>query len=70
MEIFDIINAHLASSPVMLEQLETLFRIKFWLLLLLAGYFLSLPYREKKKIKTELKKKQDKGNSFLARIGC
>jgi hypothetical protein len=66
MEIFDIINAHLASSPVMLEELEILFRIKFWLLLILAAYFLSLPYREKKKIKAELKKKQDKGDSFLA----
>ena len=39
MDIFDTINAHLASSTVILDQLEMMFRIKFWLLLALAAYF-------------------------------
>ncbi len=46
MELFDSINLYLASHPLMLDQLELLFRIKFWLLLGLAIYFLLLPYRQ------------------------
>ncbi len=33
----------------MLDQLELVFRIKYWFLLGLAIYFLTLPYRERKK---------------------
>lgn len=70
MEIFDVINAHLAASPVMLDQLEMMFRIKFWLLLALAAYFLSLPYREQRKrarLKQNLTKHNNgKGGKFLA----
>lgn len=66
MEIFDIINVYLIHNPLLLEQLEMLFRIKFWLLLILAGYFLSLPYREQRKIKAELKNKQNQKGRFLA----
>lgn len=69
MEIFDTINAHLAASPVMLDQLEMMFRIKFWLLLALAAYFLSLPYREQKKraqLKADLVKNNGKAGKFLA----
>ncbi len=66
MEILDIINAHIASSPVMLDQLETLFRIKFWLLLMLTGYFLSLPYREQRKRKHALKKQRSPKDHFWA----
>ncbi len=46
MEIFDSINLYLMSHPVMLEQLALLFRIKFWLLLGLAFWFLYLASRE------------------------
>jgi hypothetical protein len=69
MEIFDIINAHLASSPIMLDQLEMMFRIKFWVLLAVAAYFLSLPYREQKKrvqLKEELAKNHHKMGKFIA----
>jgi hypothetical protein len=69
MDIFDTINAHLATSPDMLGQLEMMFRIKFWVLLALAAYFLSLPYREQKKralLKAQLIKQNGKGGQFLA----
>jgi len=46
MEIFDSINLYLMSHPAMLEQLALLFRIKFWLLLGLAFWFLYLASRE------------------------
>lgn len=68
MEIFDTINTHLTANPFLLDQLETLFRIKFWVLLALAGYFLSLPYREQKKL-ARLKQdlaKNGKSGEFLA----
>ena len=69
MDIFDTINAHLASNPQMLDQLELMFKIKFWLLLALAVYFLSLPYREQKK-RTQLNeqaiKHGDKKGTFIA----
>jgi hypothetical protein len=63
MEIFDFINGMLHTHPDMLYQLEIAFRIQFWSLLILAVYFLSLPYREK--IKKE-KKRTLKRNQFLA----
>lgn len=69
MDIFDTINTHLATNPFMLDQLEMMFRIKFWLLLAIAGYFLSLPYREQKKraqLKKELEKHGNKAGKFLA----
>jgi hypothetical protein len=69
MDILDTINAHLAGNPEMLSQLELLFRIKFWLLLGLAGYFLSLPYREQKKqaqLRKELEKQGGKKGTFVA----
>jgi len=46
MELFDSINLYLVNHPVMLAQLEFAFRIKFWLLLGLAFYFIVLPYRQ------------------------
>jgi hypothetical protein len=49
LEFFDFLNTQIADNPAALAQLELMFRIKFWLLLLLAAYFLSLPYREQKK---------------------
>lgn len=66
MEIFDSINLYLFNHPMMLDQLEFAFRIKYWLFLGLAFYFILLPYRERRKrIKkqAEFSKKQD---SFLA----
>ncbi len=66
MEIFDSINLFLFNHPDMLDQLELAFRIKYWLFLTLAFYFISLPYREqRKRIKkqAELSKKRD---HFLA----
>jgi hypothetical protein len=67
MEIFDTINAYLTSSPEMLDQLEMLFRIKLWLLLALAAYFLSLPYREQRKEKKRQNKHNGKGSgTFIA----
>ena len=49
MELFDSLNLYLMTHPVMLDQLEFAFRIKHWLLLGLAIYFILLPYREHKK---------------------
>ena len=49
MEIFDSINQYLMVHPIMIDQLEFVFRIKFWILLGLALYFVLLPYREHKK---------------------
>lgn len=69
MDIFDAINAHLTANPDMLGQLEMLFRIKFWLLLGLAAYFLSLPYREQRKralLEAQVAKQNGKGGRFLA----
>ena len=63
MGIFDFMNSFLHSHPVMLDQLEFAFRIKFWLLLILAFYFILLPHREK--IKKEKKLSLRKGQ-FLA----
>jgi len=49
MELFDSLNLYLMTHPVMLDQLEFVFRIKHWLLLGLAIYFILLPHREHKK---------------------
>ena len=56
MDFFDSLNLYLMTHPVMLDQLEFLFRIKYWLLLGLAIYFVVLPYREHKREIREQKK--------------
>jgi hypothetical protein len=70
MDIFDSINAFLMSSPDSLEQLQWMFRIKFFVLLILAVYFLSLPYRHQKKEKHLLNehatRNNGKGGKFIA----
>ena len=66
MELFDSLNLYLMTHPVMLDQLALAFRIKYWLLLGLAIYFVLLPYREHKK---EIRKQKDlskKRGHFLA----
>ncbi len=45
MEIFDSLNLYLMQHPVMLEQLEFAFRIKWWCLLLLFIVFVRLASR-------------------------
>ncbi len=63
MDLLDTINLYLFNHPIMLSQLEFAFRIKYWLLLGLAFYFILLPYREqRKKVKTQAKlaKKRDR----------
>jgi hypothetical protein len=49
MELFDQLNLYLHTHPVMLDQLELAFRIKYWALLALAFYFILLPFRHSKK---------------------
>ncbi len=49
MDIFDSINLYLMTHPIIIDQLEFVFRIKYWGLLGLALYFVLLPYREQKK---------------------
>ncbi len=49
MELLDSLNLYLMTHPVMVDQLEFAFRLKYWLLLGLALYFVFLPYRERKK---------------------
>jgi len=66
MEIFDSINLYLFNHPVMLDQLEFVFRIKFWVLLVLALYFILLPYREQRKRLKEQAKLSKKPDRFLA----
>ena len=63
MEIFDSLNLYLIQHPVMLAQLELVFRMKFWILLALALYFITLPYRHNKKKQAEL---ASKPGQFLA----
>ena len=66
MEIFDSINLYLMAHPIMIDQLEFVFRIKFWSLLGLALYFVLLPYRERKKeIRKEKTLSKTRGH-FLA----
>jgi hypothetical protein len=40
---------YLHTHPGMLDQLEFAFRIKYWVLLALAFYFILLPHRHSKK---------------------
>ena len=56
MEFFDSINFYLMNHPVTLDQLEFAFRIKYWVLLGVAFYFILLPYRQRKK---DLKKQKE-----------
>jgi len=60
MEIFDSINLYLMTHPIMMDQLELAFRIKYWLFLGLAIYFVLLPYREHKK---EIKKQREQAKT-------
>ena len=66
-EFFDSINLFLFSHPDMLAQLELAFKIKYWLLLALAFYFVMLPYRQRRKdIKSQTEKSKKNRDSFLA----
>jgi hypothetical protein len=66
MEIFDSINLYLMTHPVMIDQLELVFRVKYWCLLGLALYFVLLPFREQKKeIKRQKALSKTRGH-FLA----
>jgi len=49
MEFLESLNQYLMTHPVMQDELELLFRVKHWILLGLAVYFILLPYREHKK---------------------
>ncbi len=66
MDILEKINAYILSHPVIAENIELAFRIKFWLLLILAIYFMSLPYREYKKNLMKQKEDAKKDTNFLA----
>lgn len=66
MEIFDSINLYLFNHPAMLAQLEFLIRIKFWLLLGLALFFMFLPYREQRKRRKQQAELSKKRDHFLA----
>lgn len=67
MDFLDTLNLYLSNHPVMFDQLMLAFRIKFWLLLGLAIYFLLLPYRQRQKdIKKELELAKVKKDRFLA----
>ena len=66
MELFDSLNLYLMTHPAMLDQLEFAFRIKYWLLLGLAIYFVLLPYREHKKEVRKQKELSKKRDHFLA----
>ncbi len=67
MDFIDSLNLYLMTHPIMLSQLEFAFRIKFWLLLCLAIYFLFLPYRQRKKdIKKQLEIAKTAKDRFLA----
>lgn len=66
MDFFDSLNHYLAIHPVLLGQLEFAFRIKYWLFIGVAIYFILLPYRERKKeIKRQIELSKKKGH-FLA----
>ena len=66
MELFDSINIYLINHPVMLDQLELAFRIKYWLLSGLAIYFVTLPYRVHKQEIRKQKKLSKTRDHFLA----
>jgi len=66
MEFFDSLNHYLATHPVVLDHLEVAFRIKYWLLLGIAVYFVLLPYRRyRKEIKRQIELSKTEGH-FLA----
>jgi len=51
------------THPIMMDQLELAFKIKYWLFLGLAIYFVLLPYREhKKEIKKQRKQAKTDGH--------
>ena len=63
MEIFDLLNFQLQTNPEMLAQLAFAFKIKYWLLIALAFYFIFiLPYRDSKK---EAARDVDDDNQFF-----
>ncbi len=66
MDFFDSINLYLMNHPIMLGQLELAFKIKFWVLLGLALYFVLLPYREHKKAIKKQKELSKKPGHFQA----
>lgn len=66
MEIIDSFNLYLMTHPLMLDQLELAFRVKYWALLGLAIYFVLLPYREYKKEIRKQKELSKKPGHFLA----
>ena len=66
MEIFDSINLYLMTHPVALDDLALAFKIKYWLFLGLAIYFVILPYREHKKEIKRQKELASHSGHFLA----
>ena len=66
MELFDSLNLYLMTHPAMLDQFEFVLRIKYWLLLGLAIYFVLLPYREHKKEVRKQKELSKTRDHFLA----
>lgn len=67
MDFLDSLNLYLMQHPVMLTQLEYVFRIKFWVLLGLAIYFLLLPYRQRRKdLARQAELAKTKKDRFLA----
>lgn len=59
MELFDQLNLYLTTHPAMLAQLAFAFKIKYWILLALALYFIFLPYRHSKKESTRVKRDEN-----------
>lgn len=66
MDIFDSINLYLMHHPVMLSQLLFFFRLKFWILLALGIYFVSLPYRAERKERKRRARSAKAKDRFLA----
>ncbi len=66
MELFDSINLYLLNHPLLLNQLEFLFRVKYWIFLTMAIYFVLLPYRQRLRDIKEQKKLSKKPGKFLA----
>ncbi len=66
MELLDSLNQYLMSHPDMINQLETSFRIKYWVLLGLSFVFLYLPIREQKIRRKKQKEQAKSGDHFLA----
>ena len=63
MEIFDSLNFYLMQHPVMLEQLEFAFRIKWFFLLLLALVFMRLAAHGSQE---SMQKPTSKDDQFIA----